>query len=111
MNIDFQQILKRTGLFFGEISPIKSGMVAISAAKPVVNGFVRRNFNITIYERKAFINFYCWILKNLVRLGQTQSNLVRLNPTKSDLIRPNPTKKMAWTALPQFKTTMEMCNP
>jgi hypothetical protein len=111
MNLDFQQILKRTGLFFCEMPPIKSEMVAISSAKPVANGFAGRNYNITVYERKAFINFDGWISKNLVKLGQTQSDLIRLNPAKSNLIQPNPTEKLAWTAPAWFKAGMEMCNP
>jgi hypothetical protein len=101
MNFDFQQILKRTGLLMGEMQPIKSGMIAVSAAKPVANGQIGLNCVSTICERMTFEYFRGWI----------SQKPVKLNPTQSDLIQPNPTKKMAWISPARFKTGMEARNP
>jgi hypothetical protein len=104
MNLDFQQILKRTGWLMGEISSIKSRMVAISAMKLTVNGEIGLNYIATICERKISANFCRWIPKNPVKLNPTKSNLIQPNPTKSN-------QKIAWTGLGGFKIAMEACNP
>jgi hypothetical protein len=90
MNFYFQQILKRTGLLMGEIPPIKSGILAVSAARPASNGETGLNCVVTGGERMAFENFRGWI------------------PKKS--IQPNPTKKTAWISPAWFKIGMEACN-
>src|ERR1017187_6694367 len=97
MNFDFQQILKRTGLLMGEMQPIKSGMIAVSAAKPVANGQIGLNCVSTICERMTFEYFRGWIFQKPVKLNSTQS----------DLIRPNPTKKMAWFSPARLKKARE----
>ncbi|MGD1088061.1 MAG: hypothetical protein ABR955_04970 [Verrucomicrobiota bacterium] len=93
MNFDFQRILKRAGLLMGEMQPIKSGMVAVPAAKPVANGQIGLNCVTTTCERMTFAHFRGWVSKNPIQP----------NPTQSNLIQPNPTKKMAWTTPVWFK--------
>jgi hypothetical protein len=99
MNFDFQHILKRTGLV--EMQPVKSGLIAVSATKPVANGQMGLNCVATFYERMTSSYFGDWIPKKPVKPGQTQSNL----------IQPNPTKKTAWISHARFKTGMEARNP
>jgi hypothetical protein len=101
MSFDFQQILKRAGLLMGEMSPIKSWIVATLAAKPVANGQIGLNCVATICERMAFAYGDGWI----------SQKPVKLSPTQSDLIRPNPTKKNAWISPERFKTGMGARNP
>jgi hypothetical protein len=100
MNLDFQQILKRTGLFLGEMQPIRSWIVATLAAKPVANGPTGLNCVLTICDKMTFAYFRGWIPQNLIKLNQAKSNQ----------IKPDQTKKMAWTASARFKTKMEACN-
>jgi hypothetical protein len=100
MNLDFQQILKRTGLLMDEMPPVKSGMFAVSAAKSPGNGQIGLNYVVTICERMAFACFGGWIPENPVKPSQTQSNL----------IKPNQTKKITWISPVRFKTGMEAHN-
>jgi hypothetical protein len=101
MNFDFQQILKRTGLFFGEMPPIKSGMVAVLAMKLAANRQTGLNCVATVCERMAFEYFGVLISKSPIQP----------NPTQSNLIQPNPTKKNTWISPAWFKRGMEVCNP
>jgi hypothetical protein len=86
-----------------EIMPnqIKSGMVAVSAAKPVALGQIGLNCFATICERMIFAYFRGWIAQKAFES----------DPTKSGLIRLNPAKKMAWISPARFKTGVEVCNP
>jgi len=101
MNFDFQRILKRTGLLMVEMQPIKSGLIAVSATKPVANGKMGLNCVATDYDRMTSSCFGDWVQKTPVKPSQTQSNL----------IQPNPTKKVAWISPARFKTGREACNP
>jgi hypothetical protein len=101
MNFDFQHILKRTGLLMVEMQPIKSGLIAVSAIKPVANGQIGLNCVATVYERMTSSCFRGWVPKNPVKPSQTKSNQ----------IKPNQTKKMAWITPARFKTGMEARNP
>jgi hypothetical protein len=101
MNFDFQHILKRIGLLMVEMQPIKSGLIAISATKPVANGKIGLNCVATSYERMTYSYFRGWVPKNPVKPSQA----------KSSQIKPNQAKKMAWIAPAWFKTGMEASNP
>jgi hypothetical protein len=102
--------------------PVKAGMVAVLAPKPVIHGENTLNFVATVCERMAFVFGGCLISVKPVKPGQTQSNLIQPNPTKksglirlnpakkSDQVRPSPTLEMAWVAPVGFKTGMETCN-
>jgi hypothetical protein len=109
MNFDFQHILKPTGLV--EMQPVKSGLIAVSATKPVANGQTGLNYVATFYERMTSSYFGDWVPKNLVKPSQAQSNQIKPNPTQSNLIQPNPTKKTAWISPTRLKTGMEARNP
>jgi hypothetical protein len=100
MNLDFEQILKRTGLFLGEMQPIKSWIVT-TLAKPAADGQTGLNFVVTICEKMTFSYFRGWIPKNPIKPNKAQLSL----------IKPNKAKKISWTASARFKTKMEACNP
>jgi hypothetical protein len=101
MNLDFQQTLKRPGWLKCEMPLIISWMPAVSAANPAANSLAGRNFDVTICERKPFINFGGRAIKNPVKPSQTQSNPVK----------PNSPPKKAWIFSARFKTGMEARNP
>jgi hypothetical protein len=101
MNFDFQHILKRAGLLMVEMQPIKSGLIAISAIKPVANGQIGLNCVATFYERRTPSYFGDWVTKIPVKPRQA----------KSSQIKPNQARRMAWISPARFKTGMEARNP